>query len=216
MAKKLTKKNFVNIDPSSIGKLKAPQLREILRGARQLYNAQSSTFKKYSDTVWSPALDKMNDYYDEKGKRNVSRMKMSDMRNEVFRLQEFFESDTSTVPGARKVMADQDRRIFGTDSKGRPVERMTLQQRTDFWAAYNEFISLESESYVRDMTSNAIQQYLGQIVLDAVKNTDDHFEFDMGTFHELRIRLAERQQQEEWERARYDFSSDLLSGKRSD
>ena len=118
MAKKLTKKNFVSLDPSAIGKLKAPQLREILRGARQLYNAQSSTFKKYSDTVWSPALDKMNDYYDEKGKRNVSRMNMSDMRNEVFRLQEFFDSDTSTVPGARRVMADQDRRIFGTDSKG--------------------------------------------------------------------------------------------------
>ena len=30
MAKKLTKKNFVNLDPSAIGKLKAPQLREVL------------------------------------------------------------------------------------------------------------------------------------------------------------------------------------------
>ena len=50
----------------------------------------------------------------------------------------------------------------------------------------------------------------------SILTSEQHFEFDMGTFHELRIRLAERQQQEEWERARYDFSSDILSGKRSD
>lgn len=213
--KKLKKKDFIALDPSEIGRLRAPQLRELLRGARQLYNAQASTFKKYEGKVWSPALDKMEDYYDEKGIRKISRMKVADMRNEIFRLQEFFEAKTSTVPGARKVMADQDRRIFGSDEKNRPLKRMTLEQRTNFWAAYNEFISMESEQYVRDMTSSAIQEFLGQMVIESAKKADD-FWLDRGTVDELKERLRKKKAQEEWELGEFDYDGgDVFSGKRS-
>lgn len=213
---KLTKKNFLRLDPSAIGKLKAPELRELLRGARQLFSNQEKTFKRYEKSVFSPALDKMQNYYEDNGQQSVSRMRVSKMRNEIFRLQEFFESQSSTVPGARKIAMEQDKRIFGVNEKGKPAQRMTLEQRTDFWAAYNEFISMQKESYVRNMGSDTIQQYLGQMVIEASKRKgEDDFNFTMGDFNELRRRLEEQRAEEDWEMSNYEYGdSDVLSGKR--
>ena len=224
---KITKKNLVKMSPSEIGKLKAPELRVLLRGARQLFSNQEKTFDKYENSVFSPALDKMRDYYDRVGKRQTSKMNMSDMRNEVFRIQEFFESKTSTVPGARKVALEQDRRIFGvktdsgisyTEKSGKPISRMTLEQRTNFWASYNEFISMESANYVRNMGSNTIQSYLGEIILESAKrHPDSDFMFTAGDFKELNRRLEKQKAQEEWEMANYEYGdSDVFSGKRPD
>ena len=209
--KKLTKKKFTSITPSQLGKMKAPELREMLRGARNLLNKQIATFSKYKNSVYSPALEKMQSYYDDAGKQNISNMRVSKMRNELFRLQDFFNSDTSTVPGARKVAIEQDKRIFGETEKGKAKKRMTLEQRTNFWAAYNEFINLNSEAYVRNMGSNTIQQYLGQMVLETRKN----FDLDATNFEQLKQLLEDRQDEEEWERSNYEyFDSDVSSGKR--
>ena len=224
---KLTKKKLVNMNPSEIGKLKSPELRELLRGARQLYTNQEKTFNKYEESVFSPALDKMKDYYDRVGKRQVSRMNMSAMRNELFRIQEFFDARTSTVPGARKVALEQDRRIFGvqtdsgisyTEKAGKPTSRMTLEQRINFWAAYNEFVSMEKANYVRNMGSNTIQTYLGEMILESARrHPQDDFMFTAGDFRELKRRLEEQKAQEEWEMSNYEHgNSDVFSGKRPD
>ena len=211
---KLNKRNFIRLDASAIGRLKAPELRELLRGARNLFTQQEKIFKKYENSVYSPALEKMQDYYDANGTQAVSRMRVSNMRNEIFRLQEFFDSQSSTVPGARKIAIDQDKRIFGETSSGRPVKRLNLEQRTSFWAAYNEFVNMEKASYVRNMGSNTIQQYLGQMVVEAAKKTDD-FYFTAGDFKELKRRLEEQRAQEEWEMSNYEYgANDVLSGKR--
>ena len=209
--KKITKKKFTSISPSEIGKMKSAELRELLRGVRNLFNKQKNTFDRYKQSVFSPALEKMQSYYDDVGKQNVSNMRVSKMRNELFRLQDFFNSDTSTVPGARKVAIMQDKRIFGETETGKAKKRMTLDQRTKFWAAYNEFIKLNSEAYVRNMGSNTIQQYLGEIVMDKGKN----FDLDANTFGQLKEMLEYRQEEEEWEQSNYEyFDSDVSSGKR--
>lgn len=211
---KLTKKKFISKDISELVNLSNPELREILRGARQLFNAQEKIFEKRKKSVYSFALDKMQKYYEDSGKKSVSRMKRSDMQKEIGRLHDFFNSETSTLPGTYKAMREQDIRIFGADEKGRPTRRMTLEQRTDFWSAYNEFISLEKESYVRNMGSNTIQQFLGQMIIDRKKREDD-FQFGMGDFNHLKMLLEENKKREEWEMNGYgEFNTDVLSGKR--
>lgn len=210
---KLRKKDFLNLSPSEIGRLKSPELRELLRGARQLYMSQEKVFKKYEGSLYSNALEKMQDYYDDKGQKKVSSMKVNDMRNEVFRLQEFFESESSTVPGARKIAIEQDKRIFGVNEKGKPTRRMTLEQRTSFWAAYSEFVGMEKESYVRNMGSNTIQQYLGQMIIESAKTKEDDLWFSAGDFKELKRRIEEQKNQEEWEMSNYD-GGNIGSGKR--
>ena len=211
---KLTKKKIVDTSPSNIGKMKNAELRQFLRAARQLFNTQQKTFKKYEKTVYSPALDKMEDYYDSNGKKSVSRMTTSQLRNEIFRLQEFFDSESSTVPGARKIATEQDRRIFGVDEKGNPVRRMTLQQRSDFWAAYQEFVSMQKESYIRNMGSNTIQQYLGEMIIESSKKSGNSEFINYSNFEELKRRIEKQKAQEDWEMVEDYGDSDIFSGKR--
>lgn len=212
---KLTKKRFLSLSASEIGKLKEPALRELLRGARNLYNAQEEKFERVSHNTYSFALDKMQDYYENNPEQALSRMSMSKMRNELFRLQEFFDSETSTIPGARRVAAEANRRIFGVNARtGGPAYKMTMQESIDFWAAYHEFINMEKESYVRNMGSNTIQQYLGQMIIQ--KRKGDGSSFSMTDFQALKTRLEEQKNSEEWEVANYGYEdNDIFSGKRS-
>ena len=212
---RLTKSKLTGTDLSKLINQKNPELREILRGARQLFDKQEKIFKSREDSVYSFAYEKMKDFYEDNGKKAVSRMKRSDMQKEVARLQDFFKSDTSTLPGTYKVMREQDARIFGTDESGKPLKRMTLEQRTNFWASYNEFVNMNSEAYIRDMTSNKIQQYLGDMIIDMAKHHDGDFMFTAGDFNHLKTILQEQKDLERWEMNEYGYGSDdILSGKR--
>ena len=107
---KISKSKLLNLSPSQIGKLKAPELRELLRGARQLFQSQSKTFEKYENKVYSHSYEKMREYYREHGREvyetkggiesyttvpeRMNKMSMNQMRSEIFRLQEFFDSKT--------------------------------------------------------------------------------------------------------------------------
>ena len=61
---RITKRSFLKLNPADIGKLKAPELRELLRGVRNLFTQQEKTFGKYKQSVYSPALDKMENFYE--------------------------------------------------------------------------------------------------------------------------------------------------------
>lgn len=210
MARKITKRNFLKLDPSQIGKLKAPELRELLRGVRNLFTQQEKKFNKYNKSVYSPALDKMQDFYEEKGKRAPSRMNINQMRNELFRLQDFFGSDTSTVPGARRAQKEQDIRIFGEDSRGRPKFRMTTDQRADFWRAFAEYKNLRPADVQEQ--SNIVQQAIGQILIE-----NDKIDFSMKTFNQIMDKIEDRRVRLNWEmNENYDNTEPVFSGKRPD
>lgn len=207
---RITKRSFLKLDPSQIGRLKAPELRELLRGARNLFNQQEKTFKRYEKSVYSPALDKMKDFYEDRGKNAPSRMNMNQMRNEVFKLQEFFDSDTSTVPGARRVQAEQDRRIFGTDSRGRAKNRMTVEERTDFWKVFEEYKKMRPADVLEQ--SNIVQQAIGQILVE-----NDKIDFNMETFQKLMDKVEGQRQRFNWEMdVSYEGAGSVFTGNRLD
>lgn len=207
---RITKRSFSKLDPSQIGKLKAPELRELLRGARNLFNQQEKTFKRYEKSVFSPALDKMRDFYEDRGKNAPSRMNMNQMRNEVFKLQEFFDADTSTVPGARRVQAEQDRRIFGTDSRGRAKNRMTVEERTNFWTVFEEYKKMRPADVLEQ--SNIVQQAIGQILIE-----NDKIDFNMETLQKLMDKVEGQRQRFNWEMdVSYEGSGSVFTGSRPD
>lgn len=215
---RLTKKSLLNLTPSDIGKMKNLELRVILRGARQLYTQQEKVLNRYSQQVYSHAHELMKDYYDENGTKSVSRMRQFELRGEIFRLQEFFDSQSATVPGARKIALEQDRRIFGETKTGKPKRRMSVEQRKKFWAAYDEYKNIHSESYVRNMGSNTIQQMLAEITTESASFDDDFDDenwFTSDILADLDRRVKERKESEDWETSGYDnFSGNTLSGKR--
>ena len=207
---RITKRSFLKLDPSQIGRLKAPELRELLRGARNLFNQQEKTFKRYEKSVFSPALDKMRDFYDDRGKNAPSRMNMNQMRNEVFKLQEFFDADTSTVPGARRVQAEQDRRIFGTDSRGRAKNRMTVEERTNFWTVFEEYKKMRPADVLEQ--SNIVQQAIGQILIE-----NDKIDFNMETLQKLMDKVEGQRQRFNWEMdVSYEGTGSVFTGNRPD
>lgn len=202
------------MEPSEIGKMKLKELRPLLRDMRKEYQKQAAVFAKHESTAWSPALEKMQDYYEEKPMDTVvSKMKINNVRNELFRLQEFFQARTSTLKGSREVMREQDARIFGINpATGKPNKRMTLSQRIDFWAAYNEFVGIEKSGYVRNMTSGKIQTFLGEMVTE--KGRNNLFAFTSSELKELKRRLEEDKLYSDWEQSQYeDFENSVLSGK---
>ena len=207
---RITKRSFLKLDPSQIGKMKSPELRELLRGARNLFNQQEKTFKRYEKSVFSPALDKMRDFYEDRGKNAPSRMNMNQMRNEVFKLQEFFGADTSTVPGARKVQAEQDRRIFGTDAKGRAKSRMTVEERTNFWAIFEEYKKMRPADVLEQ--SNIVQQAIGQILIE-----NNKIDFNTETLQKLMDKVEGQRQRFNWEMdVSYEGTGSVFTGNRPD
>ena len=207
---RVTKKSFLKLTPSEIGKMKSPELRELLRGARNLFNQQEKIFKRYEKTVFSPAMEKMKDFYEDRGKNAPSRMNTNQMRNEVFKLQEFFEAETSTVPGARRVQAEQDRRIFGTDSRGRAKNRMTVEERTDFWKVFEEYKKMRPADVLEQ--SNIVQQAIGQILIE-----NDKIDFNMETLQKVMDKVEGQRQRFNWEMdVSYEGSGSVFTGSRPD
>ena len=207
---RITKRSFLKLDPSQIGKMKSPELRELLRGVRNLFKQQEKTFKRYEKSVFSPALEKMRDFYEDIGKNAPSRMNMNQMRNEVFKLQEFFDADTSTVPGARRVQAEQDRRIFGTDSRGRAKNRMTVEERTNFWTVFEEYKKMRPADVLEQ--SNIVQQAIGQILIE-----NDKIDFNMETLQKLIDKVEGQRQRFNWEMdVSYEGTGSVFTGNRPD
>ena len=210
---KLSRKKIKNFSPSKIGKMKVPELREFVRGARNLFNQQMKTFSQYSDKLYSPALDKMEQFYDE-NKRAPSKMKLSELRKEAFKLKDFFSSETSTVPGARKIQREQDIAIFGADKRGRPKHRMAPDERSKFWSLYDEYKRMRPSDIFE--ASGFVQQMLGQMMLE-----NSMLDFNSKTFADLEFRIRDamriKWEEENWEMIdSYERMDDIFSGKKFD
>ena len=208
---RFNKKKFSNLEASDIGKMKAPELRELLRGARANFRSQQETFKKYESSVWSPALEKMEAYYEGSTQRPISKMTRNQMLGEVMHLQEFYKAKTSTVPGARKVMIEQDARIFGINEKtGKPAKRMSVEERTRMWRNYKKFIATHPNIVnLLEGGSDRVQQYFGQWVKD---NKGEMSTLDM---EEAFNDLMNEYMTEDWEWDDYEYDdSDVFSGTR--
>lgn len=221
---KLSKRKLLNLDPSDIGRMKAPELRKILQGARQLFNSQSKTFEKYNEKVYSHSYEKMREYYRDNGREkyefkggiefysmvpeNMSHMTMNQMRGEIFRLQEFFDSKTSTVPGAKKVTSDMAKRIFGETKRGRPQSNLSVDEWREFWSIYDEY-KKQRPSDVQEQ-SNIVQQALGQMVLQSL-GLGHMPAFGQSTLDELKDKVNQRR---DWEMVENDEGSTVFSGTR--
>lgn len=138
MPKRITIKSIQEMDS---GDFTSENIDKILPQMVRIFKNRARSFSNKKNTnVYSPALEKMEELYP----FGVSYNKNSSFQSKQalgFRIQEFFRAKTSSVSGAREVMRDQDIRLFGKDSRGRPIYRMTKDERTRFWSDYEEFLN---------------------------------------------------------------------------
>lgn len=166
MARKITYSRLKSMSETEISKLstKDGSAQEMLRQFREKFRYREKTFNRAGKNVYSPALEKMEDYYDRNGERSPEKMTIHQIRSELFHIQEFFKSKTGDVKGAREVMREQDIRIFGENTRGNPARRMTIEERTKFWSVYEEFLSTYKNAEAV-YGSEKIQQYLGSLTI---------------------------------------------------
>lgn len=163
MARRITYAKLKSMEASEISKLSQKEAAEMLRQFREKFQYRQKAFDRAGKNVYSPALEKMEDYYERNGVQSPDSMNVNRIRSELFHIQEFFNSKTADVKGARKVMRDQDASIFGVDSKGRPLKRMSIEERTEFWATYEEFLKTFKNAEAM-YGSDRIKQYLGDVM----------------------------------------------------
>lgn len=213
MAKKVTKRSLLKITPSEIGKMKAPELRELLRGARSLFSQQAEVFEKYSDRIYSHSYELMRKYYRDRGREKMeikdgmelystvpermNKMSLNQMRSEVFRLQEFFDAKTSTVPGTRQVTSDMAKRIFGETKSGRPKKNLSVDEWREYWDIYDEYKNQRPADVLSQ--SNIVQQMLGQMFVNSLKELGISPAFGQSSLKELRDLVENRGKRENWE-----------------
>lgn len=162
---RITYAKIKSIDASEISKLDQKHAAELLRQFREKFRFRQKAFERAGKNVYSPAMEKMEGYYERNGVQSPESMNVNRIRSELFHIQEFFNAKTGDVKGARKVMREQDARIFGVNERGVPRYRMTIEERTKFWAVYEEYLNTFKADETR-YGSNKIQQFLGDITID--------------------------------------------------
>ena len=172
MARRITYSQLKSMSETEMSKLstKDGSAQEMLRQFREKFRYRQKSFGRAGKNVYSPALEKMEDYYDRNGERSPEKMTVHQIRSELFHIQEFFKAKTGDVKGAREVMREQDIRIFGENSRGNPAKRMTIEERTKFWSVYEEFLKTYKNAEAI-YGSEKIQQYLGSITIGDRKKT---------------------------------------------
>ena len=162
---RITYAKIKSMDASEISKLDQKHAAELLRQFREKFRYRQKAFDRAGKNVYSPAVEKMEGYYERNGVQSPESMNVNRIRSELFHIQEFFNSKTADVSGARKVMREQDARIFGVNERGVPRYRMTIEERTKFWSVYEEYLNTFKADETR-YGSDKIQQFLGDITIN--------------------------------------------------
>lgn len=211
MARKtITYEEIRKLSPTELGKMSKSQLSDLVRRVRVKNQTRLEQLERAS-SIYSPAAEKMRNYYDTNGEKSPSKMTRNQMLGELFASQSFHSAKTSTVEGARKVAIEQDISIFGATPSGRPKARMNREQRTKFWAIYEEFTrTYKNAEYLYG--SNRIKQFLGQMMEG--KKIKSFGSLNVEDLDMLLNNLAESQEEEQGD---YEFDdANVYSGRWTD
>lgn len=214
MARKtITYEEIRKLSPTELGKMSKSQLSDLLRKVRVKTQTRLEQLEKVSGTVYSPAADVLWQKTQFKNPP-TSKMSRNQVLGELFTHQAFHNAKTSTVSGAREVQREQDIRLFGETSSGKPKKRMTIKQRIKFWAIYEEFQrTFKNAEYLYG--SNRIQQALASMMKGNRIRSENTI--DSEDLNEMLDTLEESIREEREEQGDYEFdNANVYSGRWTD
>lgn len=180
---RITYAKIKSMSATELSKLDTREAAELLRQFREKFRFRQKAFQR-AKSVYSPALEKMEQYYERNGVQSTETMNVNKIRSELFQIQDFFKARTSDVKGARQVMREQDERIFGLNERGNPARRMTVEERTKFWQVYDEFLKTYKNAEAI-YGSEKIQQYLGELTISGRKQRGVFKRGEIGMMEQL-------------------------------
>lgn len=189
-----------NLSDNAINSLDRKSAQDLIREVRQKYNTRASQLEKVEEKVYSPAKNKMDEWLSKHSQVHPSKTSLKNAKKELFRMRDFFRAETSTVQGARRVMREQDKMLFGSTPSGRPKKRMTTAQRTKYWSLYHDFLKTnKTAAYIFGYKN--IQNTLAEVVIGKKTATGDNLDNKLEVFDEVLSLLTEREAEYEYEEA---------------
>jgi len=88
------------------------------------------------------------------------------LHSQINQYQQFFRNMTSTKEGMEKWRLEQDKRIFGMDKNGIPIQSMDDDTRKNFWAVYNEYRMNHNS---KNLDSDQVQKLLEQLYNENIR-----------------------------------------------
>lgn len=122
----------------------------------------------------------------------ISKMTRNQLILEFARYSKFFNSVTSTERGIKEVNREQDKRIFGTDSRGRPRKTMSTDERREYWKTYDEFKN-QNPTATSKYGSESIQQQVADALFTEGAVNDEDF---VGTLNRIRESLVAKHKEQ--------------------
>ena len=111
----------------------------ILSDMLSKYQHRQEQYSKAGKLFYSPAYEGLKGSLPIQNQQDADRADLNAKKKSIRELRDFFNQETSSVKGARRVMMEQDKLIFGVDETGKPKKRMSYSQRTNFWSLAKEF-----------------------------------------------------------------------------
>lgn len=138
-------------------------LEKYVRTLRQGYKRRVQSFARKG--LISHAQIALEGTIPNKKPVQLTKMTRNQLILEFARYSKFFNDVTSSETGIKKVNREQDIRIFGQDSRGRPRRTMTDKERQKFWTLYEEYENQHPTASSR-YGSESIQQQIADALFD--------------------------------------------------
>lgn len=192
--KKLTAaEKIAQIPIEEIGRLSgeegAKTQRKYLKTLVMGYKRRVASFKRKG--IFSYAQEAYEGYNFVLDTKNINKLNYHQRVMEIAKLQHFFNAKTSSAKGIKEVEKEQDARIFGTDKRGRPLQRMDNVTRRLFWKLYDEYLIQNPTRYPQ---SETVQQNLASIIFSAaeIDPDEDVAQDEMMSFVNVLQKLEEK------------------------
>lgn len=156
---KTVAEKLARIPIEQVSKMSEEELKKNLKKMEMGYKRRVQSFKKRGEVSYAQiSLERaMVD------KRPISELTRNQAYLRYSLYAKFFNEITSTSKGIQTVNLEQDIRIFGADKRGRPISRMTNDQRERYWDLYDEFVNQKKADYAK-YGSEYIQQTLASAI----------------------------------------------------
>lgn len=138
------------------------KLYDIYKAMRRQVNVRKNRFRRSGE--FSHALER----YDREAKEQlqfVGPKSYNSLVGEIVLMQKFFNSETSSVTGAREVNKREDLRIFGPSARSetKPARTMTARERELYWDLVDEWYDQQFKTNSH-LASGQIQRSLADLM----------------------------------------------------
>lgn len=153
--KHLTTSQINNMDDSMTDSMLKDMLDKLHSRERQ--------YSKEGRMFYSAAYENLKNKLEIWDEGDIYDKKIGQKKRAIRLLENFFNRQSSSVKGARKIMIEQDKML--ADFTGQPYTRMTRSERDAFWALADEYERTPDSKYANNYEK--IWNYITDMVFEA-------------------------------------------------